>query len=291
MLPGELSNGTSFKVIIQSLDLENTLWTPTLVRGDMRSEGPSVLINEKAAADLGVDVGDRVLLQHPYREAQHALRMTQSEVVVAGIHQDILRTTVYMAIDQAQVMNLQGMVNGLFVNPAAGTTVEDLRQELLPIKQVTSAQRVAQSLDAIQGLVDQFIGIFQVLQFIVLIMAFFIAFNTTRSNLDERRRDIATMFAFGTRVRTVLRMAVTENFITGILGTAVGIGLGWWIMNSTMLSLFENEAPELHVIMDISLSTYGWAVLIGVVVVALTPVVMARRLTQMDIPSTLRVIE
>jgi putative ABC transport system permease protein len=196
-----------------------------------------------------------------------------------------------MDIKNAQVMNLQGMVNGMFVNPEAGITVDDLRGELLPIKQISSVRQVSESLDAIDELLNQYMGIFRVLQFIVLIMAFFIAFNSTRSNLDERRRDIATMLAYGTRLRTVLRTAITENFITGILGTVVGIGLGWWVLNSTILSLFESEAPELHVVLDISLATFGWAVLIGVIAVALTPIVMMRRLIRMDIPSTLRVIE
>jgi putative ABC transport system permease protein len=291
MVPGELSGDGSFQVGIQLLDMGNTLWTPTLIRGGTPSQEPGVFINEKAARDLDVDIGDHVLLRHPYREGQHALRIAQTKVRVAGIHRDILRTTVYMDTRDAGVMNLQGMVNGLFVNPSPGTTVDELRRELLQIQPVTSARRVSETLDGIKDLIDQFIGIFQVLQFIVLIMAFFIAFNTTRSNLDERRRDIATMFAFGTRVRTVLRMAVTENLITGILGTAAGVGLGWWFMNTTMLRLFENEAPELNAVLAISLSTFGWAVLIGIVVVALTPIFMVRRLTKMDIPSTLRVIE
>jgi putative ABC transport system permease protein len=291
MVPGELSGDGSFQVGVQLLDMGNTLWTPTLIRAGTPSQEPGVFINEKAAQDLGVDIGDYVLLRHPYREGPHALRMAQTRVRVAGIQRDILRTTVYMDIRDAGVMNLQGMVNGLFVNPSPGTTVDELRRELLQIQPVTSARRVSETLEGITDLIDQFIGIFQVLQFIVLIMAFFIAFNTTRSNLDERRRDIATMFAFGTRVRTVLRMAVTENLITGILGTAAGVGLGWWFMNTTMLRLFENEAPELNAVLAISLSTFGWAVLIGIVVVALTPIFMVRRLTKMDIPSTLRVIE
>jgi len=125
----------------------------------------------------------------------------------------------------------------------------------------------------------------------VLLMAFLIAFNTTRSNMDERRRDIATMFAFGTRVRTAIRMAITENLIIGILGTVLGIGLGWLLLSTSLLAMFEHDAPEMNTILSVSPDTYAWAVLIGVIVVAFTPVFLTRRLTKMDIPSTLRVIE
>jgi putative ABC transport system permease protein len=117
------------------------------------------------------------------------------------------------------------------------------------------------------------------------------AYNTTRSNIDERRRDIATMFAFGTRVRTVLRMAMLENLVIGLMGTAVGLGLGWLTLNAVMLDRIESIAPDMNIIVSVSSTTYLWAVVIGVIVVAVTPLVLTRRLVKMDIPSTLRVIE
>jgi ABC-type antimicrobial peptide transport system permease subunit len=75
------------------------------------------------------------------------------------------------------------------------------------------------------------------------------------------------------------------------MGTAVGIGLGWLLLSTSLLEMFERDAPELSATLKVSLSTYGWAALIGVAVVAVTPVFMTRRLLKMDIPSTLRVIE
>ena len=130
-----------------------------------------------------------------------------------------------------------------------------------------------------------------VVQLIVLLMTFLVAYNTTRSNIDERRRELATMFAFGTRVRTVLRMAIVENLIIGVLGTALGIGLGWMVMRTILLLRFGTMAPELSPVMTVSSDTLVLAARFGVVVVAATPLVMAKRLVRMDIPSTLRVME
>ena len=289
--PGELVGDETFDVMIQLIELDNDLWTPTIIRGSDRSKSPGVIINEKAAHDLGVDVGDSVTLRHPYRESQHAWRLTQSPVQVIGIHPDVMRLAVYMDLKDADIMNLDGIVNSLQVSPAAGVDVKDLHRTLAQTQGVALVQRVAASIDALENSFDQYIGIFRVLQVIVLIMAFLVALNTTRSNMEERRRDLATMFAFGTRVRTVIRMAMMENLITGILGTVVGVGMGWLMLNTMLLAQFERDAPDLDTILSVSLGTYGWAVLIGVVVVALTPIFAIRRLTQMDIPSTLRVVE
>jgi len=291
VLPGQLTGDQTFEVMVQMMDLENDLWTPTLVDGGVESDSPGVLINEKAARDLGVDVGDSLVLSHPYRESEHAWHMAQTQVQVVGIHRDVLRMTVYMDIRHAPIMNLDELVNSVHVGPAAGVDVKELHRTLSQIEGVATVRQVSATMVGIEGLLDQYIGVFLVLQVIVLVVAFLIAFNTTRTNIEERRRELATMFAFGTRVRTVVRMAVVENLITGLLGTVLGLGLGWRLLNTWMKGFFESDAPELGAIFTLSASTWVWVVLIGVVVVAATPGLLTRRLLKMDIPSTLRVIE
>jgi ABC-type antimicrobial peptide transport system permease subunit len=212
-------------------------------------------------------------------------------VRVIGIHPDILRTFVYMDIKDAGIMNLEAAANSLHLNPAAGVRVEELREELSQIEGVAMIQLAAEVAEGARGVLEQFINVFRVIQMAVLVMAFLIAFNTTRTNVDERRRELATMFAFGTRIRTVLRMAVVENLIIGVLGTAVGIVLGRAVMRAVLLVRFETMAPELDPVMTVSTNTLGLAVLFGVVVVAVTPVLMLRQLVNMDVPSTLRVVE
>jgi len=291
VLPGELVGEQTFDAVIHLMDLDNDLWRPTVTRGGIHSSGPGIIINDKAARDLAVDIGDTVILRHPYRESQFAWRMTETPVTVMAVHADILRMTVYMDIESSKIMNLDGVANGVQLNPATEVDVGQLQRMLATTREVASIQKASANLDAITDLIDQYIGIFRVLQFVVLLIAFLIAYNTTRSNIEERRRDLATMFAFGTRVRTVIRMTMMENFIIGVLGTALGIVMGWMVLSTTMLSMFEHDAPELSAILSISASTLGWAILIGVIVVTVTPVFLTRRLTKMDIPSTLRVIE
>jgi putative ABC transport system permease protein len=291
VLPGKLAGDKTFDVMIQMMDLDNDLWTPTIKEGGTNSEGPGILIAEKAARDLGVEVGDTVTLQHPYRVSRYAWHLIQTPVRVIGIHGDVLRIPVYMDIEYAAIMNLDDLVNSLYVNPAAGVNMPEFQRTLAQIQGVASVRRVLAAQDRLKSFLDQYIGVFQAMQFVVLVMAFLVAFNTTRTNMEERQRDIATMFAFGTRVRTAIRMAMTENLIIGLLGTALGIGLGWLLLSTTLLGMFERDAPELGTVLTVSQATYGWAVLIGVIVVALTPILMTRRLVRMDIPSTLRVIE
>lgn len=67
-----------------------------------------------------------------------------------------------------------------------------------------------------------------------LAMAGFIIFNTFRTVVAERRRDLGMLRAIGASKRTVLGLILTESLIQGIIGTAVGLVLGY-LMSSLIL--------------------------------------------------------
>jgi putative ABC transport system permease protein len=292
-LPCRVSSrdGEAFDVIVQLMDLGNDLWTPTLLRGDKHGEGPGVIISEKAARDLGVDVGDTVTLEHPYRGSLFAYRMQESEVQVGGIHADVLRLYLYMDIEDAAMMNLRGWMNSLQISPAAGVKEEEVRKELSQMQGVASVISVSALVDTYAELIEMFVGMFKISQCVAILLAFLIAFNTTSINVEERRRELATMFAFGTRLRTAIRMAVMENLVTGILSTLIGLGLGWVVLNQLLGWQMEKTVPEIGLLIQVAPSTLALVAFFGVLVVALTPVFTIRKLAQMDIPSTLRVVE
>jgi len=53
----------------------------------------------------------------------------------------------------------------------------------------------------------------------------------------------------------------------------------------------EKTVPEIGFLIQVAPSTLVLVACFGVLLVALTPVFTVRKLTQMDIPSTLRVVE
>ncbi len=67
-----------------------------------------------------------------------------------------------------------------------------------------------------------------------LAMAGFIIFNTFRTVVAERRRDLGMLRAIGASKRTVMGLILTESLIQGIIGTALGLVLGY-LMSSLLL--------------------------------------------------------
>ena len=62
-----------------------------------------------------------------------------------------------------------------------------------------------------------------------LIMAAFIIFNTFRTLVAERRRDLAMLRAIGANRKTLMGMILIESLLQGTIGTVVGLALGWCI--------------------------------------------------------------
>ena len=68
-----------------------------------------------------------------------------------------------------------------------------------------------------------------------LAMAAFIMFNTFRTVVAERRRDLGMLRAIGASKRTVMGLILTESLIQGIIGTGIGLVFGY-LMSSLILA-------------------------------------------------------
>lgn len=290
-LGGTVSHdGTRIDMLIELRDLDSRLWAPTI--DDRRSvDGPGVVLTRTAAADLGVGAGDAVTLRHPRREGATSYRLVDSEVTVLGLNPHPFRGIAYLDTQDADLFALTGIANTVVVDPAPGVGVDDVKRGLFGGPAVASIQPVAAFVDTIRDELGAVLGILVVVEGAMLLLALLIAFNSASINVDERAREHATMFAFGLRLRTVMRMATTEGAVVGILGTGVGLAAGWLLLDFLVRSLLPETLPEIGIITSVAPSTVLTAVLVGVVAVALAPLLTSRRLRRMDIPSTLRVME
>ncbi|MEW6580603.1 MAG: ABC transporter permease, partial [Chloroflexota bacterium] len=227
LLGGTLIKGdVSIDTALELHDMAQAIWVPALKQGALTADGPGLIISEKAADDLGVGIGDTVTLKHPRREGLLAFRLVESEVPVIGIHDNPLRPLSYMPLDSAALLGLEGVANQVILDPAPGVTRDTIKATLLTQPGVTSARSIAEFSEGVEGLLEMVTGVLAVVQIVAVLLAFLIAFNSTSISVDERVREIATMFAFGLPLRTVTRMQMVENAIMGVAGTLIGLALG-----------------------------------------------------------------
>ncbi len=292
LLGGTLIKGdVSIDTALELHDMAQAIWVPALQQGALAAEESGLILSEKAAADLGVDVGDTVTLRHPRREGLLAFRLVESDVPVIGIHDNPIRPLTYMPLQGAALMGLEGVANQLVLDPAPGVTRDTIRAALLTQPGVISARSIAEFSEGVENLLEMVTGMLAVVQMVAVLLAFLIAFNSTSISVDERVREIATMFAFGLPLRTVTRMQMVENALMGAAGTLIGLALGWAALTAIFFARAEIEMADLKFAIVIEPQTALLAAVLGVIVVGLTPLLSIRRMRRMDIPSTLRVME
>jgi putative ABC transport system permease protein len=290
-IAGTLRHGNvEVETAIDVIPLGSAIWTPSISSGTRPVGRPGLVIAEKAADDLGVRPGDRLVLDHPVRSGM-SYRLEDTEVTVAGLHPNPIRFFSYVDASQVDLFGLRGIVDRVVVLPARGHTPAQVTRALFSIPGVASVQEVGVLSDTIERRMSQLTGILRVLEGFALVMALLIAVNSASLAVEERRREQATMFAFGLPVGTVMRSIMVEASITAIAGTAAGIAGGVGALGWLLHVLSTETLPEFGVRSTLSAGTIAAVVLLGVGVSSCAPLFALRRLRRTDVPATLRVLE
>jgi putative ABC transport system permease protein len=213
------------------------------------------------------------------------------EAVVTGIHTIPLRTLVYANLGSSDVFGLRGYTNGATILAADGETPVSVQQGLFDEPDIVSVQSTGITAEIFRHLVDQYLSLLAIVQITALALAALIAFNSATIALDERAREHATMFAFGTRLRTVVGLAVAESALLGLIGTLLGLVGGRLLMEGIVRFVMPDVVPDVGFVVGLSATTIIAAIVLGTLAVGVAPILGARRLATMDVPSALRVVE
>ena len=278
------------ELLLGLADFEGARWAPT-IEASTPEAGDGIVLARKAARDLGVGLGDLLTVRHPVRRGPGAFALVESAIPVTGIHANPLRVFAFMDIGQAGRFGLAGTANILDAYPAGGASRGDLQRGVFDLPGVTSSQAVARISEGFDEALAQFVGILFIAAAAVLALALLIAFNATRITVEERRREHATMRAFGLPVRAIMSVVVRESVLVGVAATAIGIGAGLVFLDWMLGSLASTTLPDLGIDRYLSPTTLAVVAAVGIVAVAAAPLFLTRRIRRMDIPDTLRVME
>jgi putative ABC transport system permease protein len=190
---------------------------------------------------------------------------------------------VLVNLPQAQLMTgEQGLINTIDVNIATGVS-EARRAEISKnIETVLgSGYHVGTPLSGTDLFASLQLGqaFFNMLGMLALFMGGFIIFNTFRTVVAERRRDIGMLRALGATRNTILGTILAESLLQGVIGTALGLIFGY-LLGAGIVKL---AGPAMTSFLNIKLGnpvvTPGLivvCVLMGVGVTALAGIIPAR---------------
>ena len=267
-------------------------WVPSIEAGEAAG---GLVLTQAAASDLGVEPGDTVQLRHPERVeidgAEPSIQYTTSEVPVAGVHPNPIRSFTYLDTASAAFLGFTGVTNSLTVVPEQAADADQVRRDLFTIPAVGAVTSQVETIEEVSEALDQILGILGVVAVVTLVLALLIAFNSASIAMEERRREHATMLAYGLPARRVLTMQVVEGILIGLLGTAVGLVFGFLVVRYIVYVQLPQTMPEIGVVPEIAATTVLLALGMGILAVSVAPLLAGRRLRHMDVPGTLRVME
>ena len=146
---------------------------------------------------------------------------------------------VYIPLGRAQALakngpggaSLKNDVNTIYVTAASAADIPAVQNEiakLLPTATITTpsslANEVSGSVSSAAKLADD-LG--KWLSILVLIAAFAVAVLLTMAAVSRRVREFGTLKALGWRGRRIIAQVMGESLAVGLLGAAIGVGLGF----------------------------------------------------------------
>ena len=121
-----------------------------------------------------------------------------------------------------------------------------------------------------------------------LFMGGFIIFNTFRTIVTERRRDLAMLRAVGADRRMITGLILIESVLQGIVGTVAGVVLGYGFSAGVLAGIGRTFEQYIHVrvgtpVVNLALIVASVAVGVGLTLVAgLLPALKAGRVTPLE---------
>jgi len=286
--PGKPDTVTALSLAGIDPEAENALRAFLIVEGRalQTNDSNAAVISRSLADSLGVNVGDTFRI--PSSDGT-------TELSVVGILPAQItpgNETVWVNLPQAQLItNTPGKVNIININTET-MAMEERRAEVQ--KNIETALGNEYQVGTLLSGTEMFASLemaqtmFNVFGVLALFMGGFIIFNTFRTIIAERRRDIGLLRALGANRRTIIGMIIAEGFLQGIIGTGFGLILGYLVglgsirLAEPFMSQFVNLNLGMPVVSPILLIG---SILLGVgvtVIAGVIPAIGASKVTPLE---------
>ena len=173
---------------------------------------------------------------------------------------EVANSFAVMDIEQAQrAFGKEGKLNkiDLILDDSQSQVLKKYLSEVLPedVEVVSAKNRGEQ----VAKMLSAFEMNLAALAFISLLVAMFLIYNTITTNAIRRRREIGILRALGLGALEVFSLFILEALLIGVLGSALGVGLGILLAHYTLQSV-ASTITALYIFVAVKEVQIDWAV-------------------------------
>ena len=254
-----------------------------------------IMVGHGLASGLKLKPGDRVTLLASTLEGA----LNSADFEVTGIFQsfsnDYDARAIKISLAAAQELIGTQSVNALVVTLARTNDTDQVGARL---KEQLGAFDVevktwVELNDFYEKTVELYKGQFAVLQLIILVMVLLSVANSVNMSIFERIGEFGTMKALGNRNSQVVQLIMTESMLLGLIGSALGVGIG--VLGAIIISTVGIPMPpppnaNLGYIAQIEIvpSALLMSCVIGFAATVLAAVLPARHVSRTPVVEALR---
>lgn len=135
---------------------------------------------------------------------------------------------IYVSLEDAQsAFNQAGLINTIEVSVEAGADIDATATAILETLGSGFELNASNSATDTFAALQVGFAVYNMFGVLALFLGAFLIFNTFRTVVIERRRDIGMLRTIGATQQQILMLIVIESLVQGILGTIIGLGLGY----------------------------------------------------------------
>ena len=200
-------------------------------------EKDEVILTEKAAKVLGVKAGDEVTIE----DEDHG----DKTVKIKKICENYLGHYLYLTADVYEdLYGARPRYNSIIYSAGENGSgnVEKVGTELLKFDDVLNVSYTSSLEGRLSDMLKSLNLVIVVLIISAGMLAFVVLYNLNNININERKRELATLKVLGFHDMEVAQYVYRENIMLTLIGSLVGMGLGNILHRFVILTVEVNEA-------------------------------------------------
>lgn len=201
---------------------------------ELTDEG--IIISEKTAKMLNVKAGDTMILLED--------GMNEKKVKISAICENYMGHYVYMTETlYKKLYEKTPFYNNLLLKTdTEDTDLEKIGENILKYENILNIQYTKNISEQLNDMLTTLDSIMIVLITVAGMLSFVVLYNLNNININERRRELATLKVLGFYDLEVAEYVYRENILLTLIGTLVGCGIGKFLHMFTITTVEVDAA-------------------------------------------------